>query len=88
MLSGLKAADPILAATLFCAQHAAPTTRFVTDWPCNGNGMDRLACQPMATPARKRVHLPHQGRNPARESAAAVVANNSERCEDDCEGKQ
>jgi hypothetical protein len=47
MLSGPKAADLILATTLFVAQHAAPTTRFVTRWPRNGNGMDRLACEPM-----------------------------------------
>ena len=49
MLLGPKAADPILAATSFGAQHAAPTPRFVTDRPCNGNGMDRFAFQPMAT---------------------------------------
>lgn len=41
MLSGLKAADPILTATSFGAQHADPTTCFVTDWPRNGNEMDR-----------------------------------------------
>jgi hypothetical protein len=62
MLSGLKTADPILAATLFCAQHAAPTTRFVTDWPCNGNGMDRLACESMASgnPPSGAPSLPKQ----------------------------
>lgn len=48
MLSGLKAADPILATTVFVTQHAGPTTRFVTGWPRNGNGMDRLAGEPMA----------------------------------------
>jgi hypothetical protein len=48
MLSGPKAADPILATTLFVAQHAGPTMCFVTEWPRNGNGMDRLACESMA----------------------------------------
>jgi hypothetical protein len=49
MLSGPKANDPILTTTLFVAQHAGPTTRFVTGWPRNGNGMDRLACKSMAS---------------------------------------
>jgi hypothetical protein len=49
MLSGPKAADPILTTTLFVTQHAGPTTRFVTGWPCNGNGMDRLGCESTAT---------------------------------------
>jgi hypothetical protein len=48
MLSGPKAADPILTTTLFVTQHAGPTTRFVIGWPRNGNGMDRLTCKPMA----------------------------------------
>jgi hypothetical protein len=88
MLSGPKAADPILTTTLFGAQRAGPTTRFVTGWPCNGNGIDRLACQPMATgnPQSGAPSSPRQG--PAGESAAEVVANDSERCEDGCAGKQ
>jgi hypothetical protein len=54
MLSGLKAAEPILATTLFVAQHAGPTTRFVTDWPCNGNGMDSRGWEPTANGRRRR----------------------------------
>jgi hypothetical protein len=75
MLSGLEAADPILAATLFCAQHAAPTTRFVTDWPCNGNGMDRLACQPMATTS------PQAGAPPSPRQEPSAGIGGCGRCE-------
>jgi hypothetical protein len=41
MLSGPKAAGPILTTTSFGTQHAGPTTRFVTGRLLNGNGIDR-----------------------------------------------
>ena len=76
MLSGLKAADPILATTSFATQHATPTTRFVTSRSRAGNGTDRLAYQAVATTCPKSgAHfLPRRAR--VQESAAAVVANN------------